>query len=67
MGYAIGSVLSQLTSGISPDELVTKTDLSQWQPVAFFSKKMIPAETQYKTFDSELVAIVKEFKHCTIT
>ena len=36
-GYAIGGVLSQLTSD----------DLGQWHPVAFFSRKMIPAETRY--------------------
>ena len=27
--YAIGGVLSQLTSGIMPDEVVTKADLGQ--------------------------------------
>ena len=44
-GYAIGGVLSQLASGTSPDGVVTKTDLGQWHPVAFFSRKMIPAKT----------------------
>ena len=29
LGYAIGGVLSQLASGIRPDGVVTKTDLSQ--------------------------------------
>ena len=48
-GYAIGGVLSQLASGTSPDEVVTKADLGQWHPLAFFSRKMIPAETRYKT------------------
>ena len=43
-GYAIGGVLSQLTFGINPDGVVTKADLGQWHPVAFFSRKMIPAE-----------------------
>ncbi len=33
--YAIGGILSQLTSD----------DSGQWHPVAFFSRKMIPAET----------------------
>ena len=51
-GYAIDGVLSQLTSD----------DLGQWQPVAFFSYKMIPAETRYETHDSELLAIVEAFK-----
>ena len=43
-GYAIGGVLSQLASGTSPDGVVTKADLGQWHPVAFFSRKMIPIE-----------------------
>ena len=61
-GYAIGGVLSQLASGTSPDGVVIKTDLGQWHPIAFFSRKMIPAKTQYKTHDSELLAIVEAFK-----
>ena len=61
-GYAIGGVLSQLASGTSPDGVVTKTDLGQWHPVAFFSRKMIPAETRYETHNSELLAIVEAFK-----
>ena len=62
MGYAIDGVLSQLTSGINPDRVVTKTDLGQWHPIAFFSKKMILPETRYKTHNGKLLAIVKAFK-----
>ena len=51
-GYAIGRVLSQLTSD----------DSGRWHPVAFFSRKMIPAETRYETHDGELLAIVEAFK-----
>ena len=51
-GYAIGGVLSQLTSDNS----------GQWHPVAFFSRKMIPAETRYETHNGELLAIVEAFK-----
>ena len=51
-GYAIGRVLSQLTSDNS----------GRWHPVAFFSRKMIPAETRYETHDGELLAIVEAFK-----
>ena len=51
-GYAIGGVLSQLTLD----------DLGRWHPVAFFSHKMIPAETRYETHDGELLAIVEAFK-----
>ena len=61
-GYAIGGVLSQLTSGTNPDGVVTKADLGQWHPVAFFLRKMIPAETRYETHDGELLAIVEAFK-----
>ena len=60
-GYAIGGVLSQLASETSPDEVVTKAELSYWHPVAFFSKKMIPTETRYKTHNGELLAIVEAF------
>ena len=62
LGYAISGVLSQLASGTSPDGVVTKADLSQWHSVAFFSRKMIPAETWYKTNDGKLLAIVEVFK-----
>ena len=51
-GYAIGGVLSQLTSD----------DSGRWHPVAFFSRKMIPAETRYEMHDGELLAIVEAFK-----
>ncbi len=50
--YAIDEILSQLTLD----------DLGQWYPIAFFSWKMIPTETQYKTHDRELLAIVEVFK-----
>ena len=52
LGYAIGGVLSQLTLD----------DLGQWHLVAFFSSKMIPAETRFETHDGELLAIVEVFK-----
>ena len=51
-GYAIVRVFSQLTSD----------DLDQWHSVAFFSCKMIPAETRYTMHDVELLAIVEAFK-----
>ena len=55
-GYAIGGVLSQLTS----DHLTSNQ--GQWYPVAFFLKKMIPAKTRYETYDGELLAIIEAFK-----
>ena len=50
--YGIGGVLGQLTLD----------DLGQWHPVAFFSQKMILAETRYETHDDELLVIVEAFK-----
>ncbi len=66
-GYAIGGVLSQLTSdqrlSESDENFSSKSsDVGQWHPVAFFSRKMIPTETRYETHDQELLAIVETFK-----
>ena len=52
LGYAIGGILSQLTSD----------NLGQWHPVAFFLRKMIPAETRYETHNGKLLAIVEALK-----
>ena len=60
--YAISDVLSQRVSKTSRDGVVTKADLSQWYPVAFFSRKMISAETQYETHDGKFFAIVEALK-----
>ncbi len=51
-GYVIDRNLSQLTSD----------DLGRWHPVAFFSRKIIPAETRYETHNGELLAIIEAFK-----
>ncbi len=51
-GYAISEILSQLTSD----------DLGWWHLVAFFSIKMISAETRYETHNGKLLAIVEAFK-----
>ena len=48
--YAIAAILSQLQED------------GQWRPVAFWSRKLIPAETRYETHDQELLAIVAAFK-----
>ena len=64
-GYAIGEILSQLNLDFNtlPNDLNSnKSDFSQWHLVASFSRKMIPAESQYKTHDIELLAIVEVFK-----
>ena len=51
-GYAIVRFLSQLTLD----------DLGQWHWVAYYSYKMISAKTWYKTYDSELLAIIEALK-----
>lgn len=52
LGYAIDGVLSQLTSD----------NLGQWYSMAFFSCKMIPIKTRYKTYNSEFLTIIEAFK-----
>lgn len=46
-GYCIGGELSQLDSN------------DKWRPVAFFSKKCLPAEVNYPIHDKELLAIMR--------
>ncbi len=50
--FALAGILTQL-----------QEDNKQWHPVAFHSRKMIPAERNYETHDQELLAIVTAFKH----
>ncbi|GFS27769.1 Pol polyprotein [Elysia marginata] len=50
---AVGGVLEQLSKG-------------SWQPLAFFSKQLRPAEKKYSTFDRELLGLylaVKYFRY----
>ena len=51
-GYAIGRVLSQLTSN----------DSSRWYPVALISYKIILVETRYETHNGQLLAILEALK-----
>ena len=55
-GFAIAAILSQLVA------LVAGVDQARWHPVAFYSRKMIPAETRYETHDQELLSIVAAFQ-----
>ena len=48
-GFALAAVLSQLFD-------------AEWHPIAFWSRKMIPAECNYETHDQELLAVVSAFK-----
>lgn len=47
---AIGSVLEQFIE-------------NEWKPIAFYSKKLSPAEVKYSAFDRELLAIYVSIRH----
>jgi len=55
-GSAIAGVLSQ------PDDADGTTGRAHRHPIAFYSRKLNPAEMNYETHDSELLAIVEAFK-----
>ncbi|KAI0991938.1 hypothetical protein K3495_g16249 [Podosphaera aphanis] len=42
--------------------LLQPDNSGNWRPVAFFSKKMSPAKSNYKIYDKELLAIVQAFE-----
>lgn len=52
--FAIAAILSQL---------VEAQGTNAWHPIAFWSRKLLPAEQNYETHDKELLAIVAAFKH----
>ena len=35
----------------------------EWRPIAYFSRKLKPVETQHSTFDPELLVIYLSIKH----
>ena len=49
-GVAVGAVLEQLVEG-------------SWQPLAFFSRQLRPAERKYSAFDRELHALYLAVRH----
>ena len=55
-------VCNLLASKTRPDRVIIKTDLGQWHPIAFFLRKIIPAETWYEIHNGKLLAIIKIFK-----
>ena len=48
--YAVGAVLQQHIE-------------DEWRPIAYFSRKLHPPETQYSTFDRELLAVYLAIRH----
>ena len=54
-GEAVGAVLQQ-----------RQGCMGAWEPLAYFSKKLSPAETRYSAFDRELLAVylgIRHFRH----
>ena len=47
---AVGAVLEQQIDSV-------------WCPISFFSRKLHPAERKYSTFDRELLAAIRHFRH----
>ena len=62
--YTIDRVLSQLNIDfdVASNNLNLKSNFGQWHSIAYFSRKMILAETRYKTYNAELLVIIKAFK-----
>jgi transposase InsO family protein len=54
-GFAIAGTISQQQSTGEGTKM-------HWHPVAFWSRKLSPAERNYSTYDAELLAIVEAFK-----
>ena len=54
--FAISRILSQQNNEESPEKC-------HWHPVAFWSRQMLPAEWNYHTGQTELLAIVMVCKH----
>ena len=57
---------TNIVTGASDDAVLQQYINHCWCPIAYFSKKLQPAETRYSTFDQELFAIylaIKHFRH----
>ena len=48
--FAVGGVLQHYIDNV-------------WQPLSIFSKKLTPAETRYRAFDHELLAVYATIRH----
>ena len=64
-GYTISEVVSQLSTNwldLNRFKILTKSDFGQLYPVVYFFRKIIATETQYKTHNVKLLAMVEAFK-----
>lgn len=43
--------------------VVQQSSCDGWKPLSFFSRKLLPAETRYSTYDRELLAAYSAIKH----
>ena len=59
---ALTSIMTDASSSAVEAVLQQYID-TQWCPIAYFSKKLKPAETKYSTFDRELLAVYLAIKH----
>lgn len=55
--------LSTDASSVAVGAVIEQKNGELWQPLGFFSKKLLPAETRYSTYDRELLAAYLGTKH----
>lgn len=60
-----GAVYSLTTdaSNLAVGAVLQQKNGKEWEPLAFFSKKLNPSQTRWSTFDRELLAIYLAVKH----
>lgn len=73
LSYAINTIFSQIVFDQSFSNYIiyknfnsnfSKSKIGQWHLIDFFSKKIFLAKTYSKTYNQELLAIIKVFKIC---
>lgn len=57
--------MSMVTDASETDigAVLQQWDGNNWEPLAFFSKKLTPTQSRYSTFDRELLAMYQAIKH----
>ena len=51
------------SGGAIAGQITQLMDDGQWHPMAFYSRKFIPAERNYEVHDQELLAVVESLRH----